>query len=190
MTIFSTPILTALLRLLFRIGMKLTGWKIDNTERPKSNKAIIVAAPHTSNWDFMIMLALALELRYELHWIGKASLFKGPMGPFARWFGGIPVDRSKRTNMVEQIAENFKEREELFIVIAPEGTRSKVTQWKSGFYHMANLGDADIILAYLNGPNKRCGVRKEAFKPTGDYEQDIIEIQAFYQQHKGINPEQ
>ncbi len=188
MTIFTTPVINTIFRWVFRIGMKLSGWKIDRTKKPDIKKAIIIAVPHTSNWDFLIMLAMAFELDYDLHWIGKASLFRGFGGVIARWFGGIPVDRNKRSNFVEQVAERFHQSDSLFVVIAPEGTRSSVKQWKSGFYHMAHLGGADIILAYVDGPSKTCGVKAQAFKPTGNYELDQQAMLIFYDQFTGINP--
>lgn len=186
MTIFTTPVIRTLFRWLFQIGLFISGWRVEDKPLPDTRKGVIVAVPHTSNWDFPVMMAIAFKLSYDLHWIGKASLFKGPLGPLARWLGGIPVDRNARRNLVEQVATRFKTSQELFIVIAPEGTRGQVGQWRSGFYHMAHQGGVPLILAHIDGPSKVAGVRSEAFYTTGDYDSDIKEIRRFYKRFVGI----
>ena len=186
MTIFTTPIVRTLFSSIFKLGFFIMGWKIEDKPVPDTRKGVIVAVPHTSNWDFPVMLAMAFKLNYDLHWIGKASLFKGPLGPVARWFGGIPVDRNTSRNLVEQVATRFKVSQDLFIVIAPEGTRGSVEQWRSGFYHMAHQAGVPLILAHIDGPSKTAGVRSEAFYTTGDYDKDIVEIRRFYRPYVGI----
>jgi 1-acyl-sn-glycerol-3-phosphate acyltransferase len=185
-TIFTTPLVKPILRTISRIGLRLTGWKIVSNTIPDAQKGIIIAVPHTSNWDFFVMMAIALKLDIDLHWIGKHSLFKGILGPIARWLGGISVDRRASKNTVQQVADRFIEAESLFIVIAPEGTRSSVTQWKSGFYHMAHQGGVPLILAHLDGQKKEAGIRSEVFNPTGNYEDDIQVIREFYKPFVGI----
>jgi len=186
MTIFSTPVIKPTLRFFSRIGLRATRWKIVSDALPDTPKGIIVAAPHTSNWDFLVMMAIALKLNIDLHWIGKHSLFKGILGPISRWLGGIAVDRRARKNTVQQVADRFAEVDSLYIVIAPEGTRSSVDNWKSGFYHMAHQAGVPLILAHLDGEKKEAGIRYEAFHPSGDYEADIKLIREFYKPFVGI----
>lgn len=186
MTIFSTPIIRPILSFIAQFFLWLRGWKIEQDNIPPTPKAMLIAVPHTSNWDFMIMMAMALKFKIAIHWIGKDSLFKGVMGPIARWMGGIPVVRSERRNMVQQVADQFKSHDSLYIVIAPEGTRSSVGAWKSGFYHMANEGGVPVLLGYLDGQKKIAGIREEPFYPTGNYDEDIQLIRQFYKPFVGI----
>ena len=167
-----------LFRPLARLWLRATGWHIEG-EMPKVPKFIIVAAPHSSNWDLPHVLAAGLEFGIRVHWMGKDSLFKWPYGGFMRWLGGIPVDRSKANNAVAQMVERFAQEDKLILVIPPEGTRGKVSRWKSGFYHIAVGAKIPLALGFLDYKRKAAGIAK-VFHPTGDYEKDLAEIQAFY----------
>lgn len=126
----------------------------------------------------MMMMSFCLGL--DSRWLGKASLFKGIWGPMFKWMGGQPVIRSHSTNLVDAVANSLKENPELKILIAPEGTRKKVDQWKSGFYHMAYKGEVPIAFAYIIYAQKIAGIEEQVFYPTGNYEEDMVKIRAFY----------
>jgi len=183
-TMFNTPIVCHLLKVISIVTLKLTGWKIQGQFPSDLNKAVIIAAPHTSNWDMPISLMMAFKLGLPIRWLGKKSIFKFPFGPLMRWMGGIPVERSRSTNMVDNVVRRFEADDQLLIMMSPEGTRSKVKGWKSGFYHMASGASVPIVLAFIDYPNKVGGIGP-LFEPTGEYESDLSEIQAFYEQFRG-----
>lgn len=186
-TVFRTPLLTPLLRLLALAALALLGWRgVGST--PEEKRFVLIGAPHTSNWDFPIMLMVVLKLRLHVHWMGKKSLFRFPFGPLMRWLGGIPIDRSRKSNTVQQLVELYREQEELVVLIPPEGTRSRVERWKTGFYHIANEAGVPILMGYLDAASKQAGL-DDFFHPTGDAEKDIGEIRAFYADKRGIRPE-
>jgi 1-acyl-sn-glycerol-3-phosphate acyltransferase len=178
-TMFTTPIIRPLLRGFSRITLKLLGWKVVGNMPEDIKQCVLIAAPHTTNWDMPLSLMIAFSLKTQLHWVGKQSIFKFPFGGLMRWMGGIPVDRSHANNMVNATIEKFKEFPELRIMMAPEGTRARVTQWKSGFYHIAHGAQVPIVLAFVDYKNKRGGIGK-MFTTSGDYEKDIIVIREFY----------
>jgi len=149
---------------------------------------VLIGAPHTSNWDFILMLLAMLILRLEVHWMGKDSLFAFPFGGFMKWLGGIPIDRSSNHNTVDQIIMQFEQHDELIVLVPPEGTRSKVEKWKTGFYHIANGADVPILLGFIDAGKKEMGFGP-MYQPTGDIEKDLPEIQAFYKTKQAIHPE-
>ena len=167
-----------LLRPIGRLWLWAGGFRVVG-EMPELAKFIIIAAPHKTNWDLPNALAAGLHYGVRIHWMGKDSLFKWPFGGFMRWIGGIPVDRSKRNNAVAQMVELFGASKELIVVIPPEGTRSEVTRWKSGFYHIANGAGIPLALAFVDYKNRRIGITG-LFHPTGDYDADLARIQAVY----------
>ncbi len=174
--------------MLFRFSSWLLGWKVVG-EKPPEKKCMLIAAPHTSNWDFPTMMVVAFVLGLDVHWMGKHTLFpKGPLGAIMRWFGGLAIDRSKRHNTVEQMVEQYRQRDELLVLITPEGTRSRVEQWKAGFYHIAVGAEVPIYLGFVDTKTKRTGLGP-AFHPTGNYEEDIKKIMAFYDDKVGFKPE-
>lgn len=186
MTAFSNPVLTPPLRLLSRLFLKLSGWRCEN-EKPKEAKYVAVMAPHTSNWDFIYFIAAALVFRFELRWMGKHDLFKGPLGPIMKWFGGIPVDRGKAEGVVSDAITYLKENTEAVLAIAPEGTRTKVRSWKTGFYRIAVGAEVPIVLSYLDYGTKTAGIGP-LIQPTGDQDADIAKMQKFYSIYSGKNP--
>ncbi|MGM0634073.1 MAG: lysophospholipid acyltransferase family protein [Pseudomonadota bacterium] len=186
-TIFNTPVLTPLLRLLAIGLLKLIRWRSIG-EPPECRKFVLIGAPHTSNWDFPIMLLVVLKLRLRLYWMGKKSLFPVPFGTLMRWLGGIPIDRSRSHNTVDQIVELYRRQDELVILVPPEGTRRRVEQWKTGFYHIANNAGVPIMMGYLDAAPREAGLA-DFFEPTGHLDRDMRDIRAFYADKTGIRPE-
>ena len=177
-TFFDVPLLGNLFRLCAVLYLKLTGWKKEG-QAPNLDKYIVIAAPHTSNWDFPISLALLLSFKIKPYWMGKAGMFRWPFGLFFRLLGGIPIDRSKSNNAVEQTIEAIKTKMKMVLVISPEGTRKKVAYWKTGFYHIAHGAKVPIALGFLDYGRKAGGFG-QVFKTTGDIELDMRAIQFFY----------
>lgn len=191
-TIFETPIINRAMRAVSHGAMRLTGWRTEGMtpdEIEAYPKFILIAAPHTSNWDFPITLMLCFVLRLRVYWMAKASLFAWQIGWLSRWLGGIPIDRSASNNTVQNTVAAFAARERLAIIVAPEGTRGKVTHWKTGFYHMAHGAGVPIALAYLDFKHKTGGIGR-MFMPTGDIGADMAEIQQFYAGITGKNSDQ
>ncbi|WP_157670505.1 lysophospholipid acyltransferase family protein [Chitinibacter sp. GC72] len=186
-TIFDTPVLRHILPGLGRLMLRIAGWKIEG-EFPDLPKYVLIGAPHTSNWDFPVGIAICFARRQKVYWMGKHTLFWGPLGPIARWLGGIPVDRRQSNSLVEQMVQVFGEHEQLVVAIPPEGTRKKVEKWKTGFYYIALGSQLPIVLGFIDFGRKvgGCG---EVFYPTGDLEADMAKIRAFYAPIKGKNPE-
>jgi len=157
---------------------RLVGWRVEG-EAPSTNKLVIIAAPHTSNWDLPIMLGVALHYRIKIHWMGKDTLFKPPFGWFMRWLGGISIDRSKASNTVDQMIGIFNAADSLAVAIPPEGTRSKTRYWKTGFYNIAHGAGVPIALGFLDYERKVGGIGKTLIT-SGDYDADLKIIKAFY----------
>jgi 1-acyl-sn-glycerol-3-phosphate acyltransferase len=183
-SIFNTPLLTPLLRRIARLGLRLSGWRLQ-ADIALAPPAVCVGAPHTSNWDCLLLLALALELRLKVCWLGKDSLFRFPFGALMRWLGGIPINRSERSNQVQRSAEFLRAHPELFLCVTPEGTRRKVEGWKSGFYHIAHQAGVPILLTVLDADTRTVQVRG-LYHPSGDAEREIAEIQHVYSGYNGI----
>lgn len=187
MTIFTTPILNRFLRLMSLAYLKAFGWRIEGNA-PKTERFVMIAAPHTSNWDLPMTLVVIFALRMKVYYLAKHTLFRPPFGFFLRWLGGIPVDRTKSNNLVEQIVELFDDNEQLVIIVPPEGTRSKVRYWKSGFYHIAHGAKVPIALGFIDFKKKVAGMGG-MFIPSGDFEADLPKIQSFYSGIVGKNPD-
>ena len=126
------------------------------------------------------MLTISFALKVKPYWMGKEQIFKPPFKRLMMWMGGIPVDRSKSNNMVEYTAELMRDSNELIIIVPPEGTRSKVTYWKTGFYHIAHLANVPIVLGYLDYQKKTGGIGATVYT-TGNIDKDMLSIKAFYQ---------
>ncbi|GGC74998.1 lysophospholipid acyltransferase family protein [Undibacterium terreum] len=187
-TIFDTPVINSLM-FLFSTGMlRLLGWKIDG-RAPAESKYVMIAAPHTSNWDFPYTLMAAFAMRLNLYWMGKDTLFPPVLGSVMRWLGGIAVNRRQSGNMVQGTVDAFHNAQQLAVVVPPEGTRGKVTHWKTGFYYIAVGANVPIALGYLDFKRKVGGIGK-MFYPTGNLEADMAEIQKFYAGISGKNPHQ
>lgn len=185
-TIFNTPIISQVLRFLSNSIMRALGWRVDG-KLPDFPKYIIIGAPHTSNWDFMLFLGIIFRMKINVNYMGKMELFRNPFGWFFRYCGGIPVDRSKSTGLVEQTVEACEKADHFILVIAPEGTRHGVKEWKRGFYHIANGAGILIVMAKVDGRRKTVHVG-EVFHPSGDVEADMKAIQDAFKGFTGIKP--
>lgn len=169
--------------------LNLFGWSLRNVQNLSSiPKSIVCVVPHTSNWDFPIGIFLRNALHTNVVYMGKASLFKPPFGAIFKWLGGIPVERSKSTNLVDTVVKMFNDTDELRICIAPEGTRSKVDKLKTGFYWMAKKSGVPIILTKWDGKNRVVGF-DEIFYPGEDPDADLTYISNYFKGVKGIVPE-
>jgi 1-acyl-sn-glycerol-3-phosphate acyltransferase len=189
-TVFTTPLVKSVLRYLSIGVMKLLGWKVDGALPSDGAKSVLIAAPHTSNWDFPYTLMTAFVLGLNIRWLGKSSLFRFPFGGVMKWLGGISVDRSQSNNLVAQAARSLRDSTEpMQLVVPPEGTRSKTRYWKTGFYYIANAANVPIVMAYMDYPHKRAGLGP-VLVPTGDIEKDMETIKAFYAQYQGKNVDQ
>ncbi len=186
-TIFNTPIVTPVCHVISKYALRLLGWEICG-DTPRPRKIVLIAGPHTSNWDFVLLLAVMFTLRMKIHWLGKHTLFKPPYRAFSKWLGGIPVNRSKATNVARQVIDVYRTSERLIVLITPEGTRSKVNEWKTGFYRIAEGADVPIVCAYADFPHKKVGFGP-TFQPSGDIAKDLPLIKAFYKDKTGKNPE-
>lgn len=164
----------------------LLGWEVIGLKKyPK--KCVIIAAPHTSNWDFLIGRCYGYIISIKPKYLIKGEFFVPILGSLFRWNGGIPVYRDSNNNIVNQITKRFKESDELILGIAPEGTRSRVEKWKMGFYHIANNANVPILLLAMDFGNKKIGIINE-ITPTGDIEKDIQFIQNQFKNIKGKIP--
>ena len=158
--------------------LKLTGWEaVGNV--PDKPKFVMLLAPHTSNWDFLFILAILYVLGIKFFWFGKKEIFRWPVGGFFKWLGGIPVDRSLRQNTVQQIVEIIQAREQIIIGVSPEGTRSNAKYWKTGFYYIACQAQIPIVFAFLDYGRKIGGLGP-ILDPTGNIEVDMETIRHFY----------
>jgi len=171
--------------LLARIWLKLWRWRAVDVGEAVPAKCVMIAAPHTTNWDFPIMLALTNVLGTRVSFLGKRSLFKGPMGPIMRRFGGVAIDRSAPGGMVAALAAEFDQHDQLVLMIPAEGTRSKTEYWKSGFYRIAEQAQVPIMLAFVDRTT-RTGGFGPAIMPSGDMVADMDKIRAFYAGKEGL----
>ncbi len=168
--------------------IKLTGWRVEGSW-PVAPKMVIIFAPHTSNWDFIYAMSAMMSQRYKPNYLGKKSLFWGPLGWFMRWMGGIPVDRGRSVNMVEQSVQAIKNAEAVMLGIAPEGTRSHSGYWRSGFYHIAHQAGVPIVFFSLDY-GKKLARFGEGIMPSGDLQADMEKIRPFFEGVQGKFPEQ
>ena len=166
--------------------LRLLGWSVI-AELPPVQKYLLIGAPHTSGWDFPIVLLMMAALGLRLRWVGKDSLFRGPKGVVMRGLGGIPVERGARKNFVGQIIDKYNERKEMVITIAPEGTRKQADHWKTGFYHIAEGAKVPVAMGFLDYSRKVCGVGGY-FTPSGDLGADQQILREFYIDKIGRHP--
>ena len=169
------------------IYFKIMGWKVvGNTNFSKDiiKKAVIISAPHTSNFDFIIGILLRKVTQVKTNFIGKQELFTWPFGYYFRAVGGVPVDRKNKENKVQTIAKLFENKEEFRLTLAPEGTRSKVDEWRTGFYYIAKQANVPIIMFTLDFGNKQNTV-SEPFYPTDNMEADFKFMKSFFKDVKG-----
>jgi 1-acyl-sn-glycerol-3-phosphate acyltransferase len=170
-----------------RLALTVLGWRIEGAF-PDAPKMMIIVAPHTSNWDFVVGLMAKFALRLGCGYIAKQSLFWWPLGLFLRAMGGIPVNRAAAGDVVEDTARAYRERERLALVITPEGTRSRVAQWKSGFHRIARAAGVPIVLAVFDYGRKVVQIGP-AFPATEDYAGDLAKIQSHISAKMARHPE-
>jgi 1-acyl-sn-glycerol-3-phosphate acyltransferase len=175
-------------RKLARMILRLAGWRIEG-ERPVHSHFVLIAAPHTSNWDFPLMLLFAAAFDLKVSWLAKHSLFIGPMGWIMRALGGVPVVRHKNRDVVSAMVETFTGRSGLVLVVPTEGTRKRMDYWKSGFYHIARGAGVPIVPSYLDFGQRRGGFGP-ALSPSGDMREDMQYFRDFYADMSGKYPGQ
>ena len=171
-----------------RSVLKLFGWQVEG-RIPNVERLLIIGAPHTSNWDFVLGIGAILGINARVRWLGKHSVFKFGVTWFFRWLGGIPVNRAQPDAVMGYVDEAVERDNGLVLVVAPEGTRKKAEKWKSGFLRIAKKNSCVIQLGALDFPNKRI-VLGPIFTPTGDNQADIAAIIEYYQQFSGKYPDQ
>lgn len=184
-----------MLKWFFKFLFRFYGWKLDRNMPDYGKQAVLIAAPHTSNWDFPYVIACFDLLKIPVRFTIKKEWMKFPFKGTMKRFGAVSIDRSskvageERKSMVEAMTDLFDEHEEFILTVTPEGTRARREQWKTGFYHIAKSAGVPILLSYLDYKNKIAGVGKMIW-PSDDMEKDMREIMAFYSEHcHGKNPE-
>lgn len=177
-----------MLKLVARWFLRLSGWEAEGA-RPQASRFVLIAAPHTSNWDLAYLLALAAVLDVKVSWMGKDALFHPPLGWLMRRLGGISIVRHRHENMVSRMARAFDEFDSLALVVPAEGTRGYVAHWKSGFYHIARAANVPIVLGYLDYARRRGGFGPTVHT-TGEIRSDMDEIRDFYSDKIGRFPDQ
>lgn len=161
------------------IFYKLLGWKLEGSF-PKIDKCVAIVVPHTSNMDFFLGLLVRRVLNEKFNFVAKKSLFKAPWGWYFRWLGGMPIDRSKSNNFVEACAKLISNSDKIYLTIAPEGTRSKVGKWKTGFYYIAKTANVPIVLVAFDYGRNTIKV-SEAIHTTDDLKQDFETYHTFFE---------
>ena len=174
-----------LLRKIARFGINISGWTIKGMV-PDEERIVIIAAPHTSNWDFVLAMLAIFGLNIKLRWLGKHSIFKPGFKNFFKWLGGIPVYRDNPSNLIDNVVKIVKREKSIVIAMTPEGTRKKVKRWKTGFLRIAKQTHSKILLISIDAPTKSIEIGK-VFNPTGNSEDDLAFIQKYYSSFRGIN---
>jgi len=174
-------------RLVARAFWALGPWKLV-TEPPPTRPTVLIGAPHTSNWDFVLMLAIAWRLDMQIRWMGKHSLFTGWRGPVMRALGGIAVDRGNPGQVVRDVVDRVHEGEIFGLVITPDGTRGPHTHWKSGFHRIARETGMPVTLGYVDRTTMTSGLGP-TIELTGDVGTDMDTIRAFYADKAGLHPD-
>jgi 1-acyl-sn-glycerol-3-phosphate acyltransferase len=170
-----------------RFLLRAIGWRCEGAA-PEARKFVLIAAPHTSNWDLPLMLLMAKIHGIQVSWMGKHTLFRGPAGVLFRALGGIPVDRRSPQGLVGQMAEEIGHRDAIALAVPPEGTRSRSETWKSGFYQIARAAGVPIVLGYLDYGSK-CGGFGPTLMPSDDTRADMDLIRSFYADKVGLYPD-
>jgi 1-acyl-sn-glycerol-3-phosphate acyltransferase len=170
-----------------RLSMGLTGWHFEG-ELPDVRKLVLIVAPHTSNWDFLVGLQAKFALRLGGSFIAKHTVFRWPFGALMRALGGIPVDRAAATGFAAQVAQELRGADRMTVILTPEGTRARMPQWKSGFYRIAHEAGVPILPVGFDYRRKVIFFAP-LFHPTGDYESDLKALRAHYRAEMGKRPE-
>lgn len=173
-------------RFLGRLMLRLSGWKAAGT--PPMGGCVVVCAPHTSNWDYLLMLAVAWVNGLSLSWLGKTELFRPPMGWVMKATGGVPVDRRAANGLVGQMVDEFERNPNMALAIPAEGTRSKAEHWKTGFYRIAEQAHVPYVLAFIDKSTKTSGFGP-IIEPSGDLRTDMDVAREFYADKVGLRHE-
>lgn len=184
-TLFNTPILSSILRVISKIILKIIRWRVVGSLPDKQRKYVLVVAPHTSNWDFILFVLAVSVLRLKPSVLIKSTLFVGPLGWFLRYCGAIPVNRTQANSLVNYIASIYEERDEFVLIITPEGTRSANPNWKRGFHHVARTAEVPILVVYVDSNIKTIGI-EGLMEPTDDVDADIGQLKKFYDSKSGL----
>jgi 1-acyl-sn-glycerol-3-phosphate acyltransferase len=163
------------------------GWRLTG-EPPTAPRCVIVFAPHTSNWDFPLLLLVRIAFGRQVRYLAKHTLLRGPFSWFFRATGAIPVERSQHQDLVRYLSEVFERSPALWLALSPEGTRKKTDHWKSGFYYIALEAHVPVLLVFVDARRRECGVGP-LLTLSGDPERDLEPIRAFYADKRGIVPE-
>ena len=174
-------------RLISRAFFSLSRWTLETQPAPE-RPTVLIGAPHTSNWDFVLMLGISWGLGMDVRWLGKDSLFKGWRGPIMRSLGGIGVDRSAPSQVVGELVSQMQSEGPIGLVVTPDGTRSGHTHWKSGFYRIAREAEMPVTLGYVDRTTMTTGLGP-TIDLTGDVAHDMERIRAFYADKAGYRPE-
>jgi 1-acyl-sn-glycerol-3-phosphate acyltransferase len=160
------------------LSLRFSGWEFEG-DLPQEKKYVALAVPHTSNWDGLLLVTLTQSIGLQMEWMVKDSWVKGPLGPVLRRVGAVGINRSRATNVVDQMIEQFRKRDSFVLGIPPEGTRSRAETWKSGFYHIAKGANVPVVPGYLDFGRKRAGLGP-AITLSGHVREDMDRIRAFY----------
>lgn len=181
-------------KIIARIIIAVSGWTVNRNHPRDIRKAVMIAAPHTSNWDIVYALSALHILEIPIRYTIKKEWMKPPVGIILKALGAIPIDRKpkglKKESMVDAMARLFDEREHLIILVTPEGTRKYAKRWRTGFYHIAKTANVPILLGYLDYEKKEAGILSEPFYPSDDIDRDIELIKNQYRGIKARFPEQ
>ena len=173
-------------RWLGRSVLKIMGWRVEGSI-PDLKRFILIGAPHTSNWDFVLAMAAILGLNLRMRWMAKHTIFKPGVVWFMEWLGGIPTDRTNPKTIVDNVARIAKREKGVIIGLTPEGTRKKVEKWKTGFLRIAKTLDCPILMVGLNFPSKIIFIG-DLYHPSGDNDADLVAIKEYYGQFQGRHP--
>jgi len=187
-TLFSTPLFTPLLRVLSKIILKIIRWQVIGSLPEDQKKYVLIVAPHTSNWDFILFVLAVSVLRLKPSVLIKSTLFIGPLGWFLRYCGAIPVNRAQASSLVTYIASIYEERDEFVLIITPEGTRSPNPNWKRGFHHVATTAEVPILVVYVDSAIRTIGI-EGLMEPTDDADADLRELKTFFDAKRGLKPQ-
>jgi 1-acyl-sn-glycerol-3-phosphate acyltransferase len=172
---------------LARVLLRWSGWRLVG-EAPAVARCVVIFAPHTSSWDFPLLLCVRAAFGRRVSYLAKSTLFRFPFAGLLRRSGAIPVERSERRDLVQNLVEIFQQRPELWIALSPEGTRDRTDHWKSGFYHIAREAGVPLLLGFIDAEKRECGFGG-LLELSGDIESDMDRLRAFYSTKRGIRPE-
>ncbi|MFT7245812.1 MAG: 1-acyl-sn-glycerol-3-phosphate acyltransferase [Candidatus Azotimanducaceae bacterium] len=185
---FPAPKCNAFAHWLGKTIIRISGWRVAGGVPTDSKSMLIIAAPHTTNWDLFFLLGAAYSFRLSIHWLVKDSLFLPLIGSILSFLGGVPVDRSKNNNLVEDLAARIQASDGLALVVPPSGTRRYTDYWKSGFYRIALAANVPIVCGYLDYARKEAGLGM-SFYLSGNMTEDMDKIRAFYEPITGKHPD-